>query len=235
MNKLQGKEKVIWYVVAISSILLLLLGVYLKVNERRKYEGSTTATCLLRTRCTYTVEGADYIYQADYYTDVHPNKPLKREIRYNLNDPSDTHLTGMGISESCIFLAISLIILAFMYFIMREKVLFLGAGFLALFLSFLLYSPLLGSMNPFLYFKAFKYYGASALIPLLFFLGGILFVFLSFKRFVWKEKEKTVAYKQECELVKETKGEVKIRKEKEARFNKNFAIFLLYYCIYSFY
>lgn len=221
MNKLEGKEKIIWYITFNLSILLLILGIYLKVKEVKSYEGITTATCHIRTRCTYNVNSVDYIYKADYYTDVNPNKPIERKIRYNINDPSENHLTEMGISESCVFLAISLIILNFMYFIMKEKVLFLGAGLFALFISFLLYSPLLGTMNPLLYFKTFKYYGLNTLVPLLFFLGGLIFIFLSFKRFIWKEKEKTVVYQKTHKYVKETKEERALRKEKEEKRDKN--------------
>lgn len=238
MFELYRKDKRFLIIGLIVSFLLFIGGFVLNLKDLKTYEGKVVANCVYRTRCTYEVQGVDYVYEANYYTDVQPKEPMTRTLRYNKEDPSKSHLTGITLGQAFLFLAIEGFLLCFVYCFYRKVFINFSCGFLVIFISELFYAPLIGSLNPIWYFKVFQLYGISTLIPFFFLLMGIIIMAIPFiEKLRWKcyVSPSNKDLKKEKIKVEETEEERRLRMEKEEKFNKIWdKIFDVFFFVFAF-
>lgn len=201
------KQKVISIIILMVASISLLLGVFFRFKELKKYEGTAVGyfqeasiyskddTTTYSLKYSYYVGGTRYEYQTNYGVSVIPKENSTRKIKYNLEQPEVAYLEGLTLAELTIFISLITLFMVATYFISQEyiRAFFIGISFGLLSVVILAFTT--GKKNPLFIFEAFKEYG-SLMIPSFFFLlmGVMIFVspFLP-KTFSFEGKEKALS------------------------------------------
>lgn len=222
------KNIIIAVIFSFLFIIASILGTYQLLKEKQnyrnyrmitgKYEGATLystgedgATYYLTYR--YYVGGKWYTVTTDYGTSFVPKKETVRKIRYNKENPEESSIIGVELSELCFLIVIiSFLISSFNWhtILFKKKknkiwdaVNSILIGFLFIYGPSLIYQLITGTKNLFSIFDMISSYGLALIIVIFFALIGIYLIFYTIYSLFSKKGNSNKDKKNEFELEQE--------------------------------